>query len=170
MRYNGRIRELVSHDDSRLRKPAHKVKKEELRDPLFRQLLADMAMTMLAKNGIGLAAPQVGVQKQVFVLRTVPVISVVINPIVTPDTESEVIEEDEGCLSLPGQQIGIKRHSRVTIRGWEPGGKTMTFKLEGLLARVVQHETDHLQGLLIDQLHARHASSLFLAGYTQASH
>ncbi len=119
--------------------------------------LADhMAETMYSAPGIGLAAPQVGVNKRLLVADVDPRgpesdLIVLINPeIVT--AEGEVIIE-EGCLSVPDCQAEVKRHEKVTVRGLNLEGQEVEIEAEGLLAVVLQHEIDHLNGVLfIDRI------------------
>lgn len=119
-------------------------------------LIDDMIETMHAVRGLGLAANQVGVPKRLCVINTVireekiPLI-VVINPYIVE--KEGLIEAEEGCLSIPGYMTKIKRAERVYVRGLNREGKTLEVEGRGLLARVLQHEIDHLDGLLfIDRM------------------
>ena len=116
-------------------------------------LVADMVATMYAADGVGLAACQVGVDLAVFVFdcpdasheRTV---GVVCNPVLTlPEGKDRQLEEDdEGCLSLPGAFVACARPDFATVRGTGLDGEPVQFSGDGLLARCLQHETDHTQG------------------------
>jgi len=120
------------------------------------KLVDHMAETMYSAPGIGLAATQVGVSKQVLVADIAPrrpesELIVLINPEIVA-AEGEVIFE-EGCLSVPDYQAEVKRHEKVTVRGLNLKGEEVEIEAEGLLAVVLQHEIDHLNGMLfIDRL------------------
>ena len=113
-------------------------------------LVRDMINLMLSNNGVGLAANQVGVLKQVFVaspnMRREEVL-VLFNPRIIR-RRGRVISE-EGCLSLPGINIKIKRAASIEACGLDLEGKEIRIKADGLLARIIQHEVDHLNGKLI---------------------
>jgi peptide deformylase len=120
------------------------------------ELVDHMAETMYSAPGIGLAATQVGVAKQVLVADIAPrrpesELIVLINPEIVA-AEGEVIFE-EGCLSVPDYQAEVKRHEKITVRGLNLKGEEVEIEAEGLLAVVLQHEIDHLNGMLfIDRL------------------
>ena len=120
------------------------------------KLVDHMTETMYSAPGIGLAATQVGVAKQVLVADIAPrrpesELIVLINPEIVA-AEGEVIFE-EGCLSVPDYQAEVKRHEKVTVRGLNLQGEEVEIEAEGLLAVVLQHEIDHLNGMLfIDRL------------------
>ena len=109
-----------------------------------------MAQTMKEKNGIGLSAPQIGVSKRIIVVQTDfenQDFLAVINPkIIKKSRETETGEE--GCLSFPGIYLKIKRAKEIEIEGLDINGKKLNLKTKGLLARVFQHEIDHLDGVL----------------------
>jgi peptide deformylase len=132
-----------------LREPAKPV---ERFDRALRQLAKDMIETMYDAPGVGLAGPQVGISLQLFVFddgEHGP--TFVANPELL-DAEGEVIEE-EGCLSIPGPYHPTPRARTIRLRGQDVKGKEVDLVGEGLLARIFQHETDHLQGMLyIDRL------------------
>ena len=107
----------------------------------------DMLETMLTNDGVGLAGPQVGVDKRLFVLcepEREPMI--VVNPEVT-QLEGRV-NGDEGCLSLPEVYATVPRAGRVRVRGSDEAGRKLDFEAEGFLARIFQHENDHLDGIV----------------------
>lgn len=110
------------------------------------ELTMRMSETMLAHNGIGLAAPQVGILTQVFVLRANPIIAV-FNPRIV-DASSEMRINPEGCLSFPGLAIKVKRAAKVRVRYQQPNREIVTREFAGLTARAFQHEYDHLYGIL----------------------
>jgi peptide deformylase len=121
-------------------------------DDHTQHLIDDMIETMYAAKGIGLAANQVGISKRLCVIdvsvreEKSPLI-VLINPLIVE--KEGMVEAEEGCLSIPGYMTNIKRAERVYIRGLSREGKTVEIECTGLLARALQHEIDHLDGLLI---------------------
>jgi peptide deformylase len=121
-------------------------------DESLLQLIDDMFETMREAHGIGLAAPQVGVSRRLIVVDIsemhpeYPPIAL-INPVIMK-AEDEALGE-EGCLSLPGVRAIIRRAENVIVRGRLPSGAEIAFEGTGLMARVLQHEIDHLDGLLI---------------------
>jgi peptide deformylase len=117
-----------------------------------RRLVDDMVETMRDAPGVGLAAPQVGVLERIFVWEVDERWGVVVNPRVVARSEA-VVEEEEGCLSLPGLAYDVVRTARVRVEGVDLDGKKVSFEADDLLARVCQHEIDHLDGVLfIDRL------------------
>ncbi len=115
--------------------------------PSERLLIKSMFETMYDHKGIGLAAPQVGINEQIFVTDVGEGPVVFINPHITKKRGSEVMEE--GCLSLPGIQAQIKRPQRIFVSYLDENNKKIEREYDGLLARVILHETDHLRGKLI---------------------
>jgi peptide deformylase len=125
-------------------------------DERLRRLAGDMMETMLDAPGVGLAAPQVGVLKQLFTYQVSDEDSgAVINPVLL-DASEEVLDDDEGCLSFPGLFYPVERPTRIEVRHVDLDGEEHTRQLEAFDARVWLHEMDHLAGVLfIDHL-ARH--------------
>jgi peptide deformylase len=146
------VRTILTDNHPTLRKLAKRVDPDEIRDPLFQQLIDDMFATMYAAPGIGLAAPQVDVSKRIFVIHLQdddpahgPL--VIINPKFTI-TEGE-IESIEGCLSVPGYIGDVTRYERVVCAGLDRNGRKISVEGNGdLFARCLQHELDHLDGVL----------------------
>ena len=132
-----------------LRQPA---KPDERFDRALRRLADDMPETMYDAPGVGLAGPQVGVSLRIFTYDDGETGSqVMVNPDLT-DAEGEIVDE-EGCLSIPGPFHPTPRFRRITCRGVDLEGRPVEVVGEGLLARIFQHETDHLNGMLyIDRL------------------
>jgi peptide deformylase len=116
-------------------------------DPL--ELAHILAQTMIVNNGIGLAAPQVGLPYRSFVMGGNPIFCC-FNPVIV-DTSSEQIYLEEGCLTFPGLIVKVKRPKMIRARYTEPNGQTVTKKFIGMTARVFQHELDHLNGILFTQ-------------------
>ena len=125
--------------------------------PQLHELVQDMHHTMEALNGAGLAAPQIGIGLQVVIFgvtrnprypdaEEVPY-TVLINPQIVP-LDQEIEEDWEGCLSVPGMRGLVPRYKRLRYQGHDQYGKTIERSVSGFHARVVQHECDHLQGIL----------------------
>ena len=145
------LREILTDGHPTLRKVAKKVDPAEIGDPIFQQLLDDMFATMYAAPGIGLAAPQVGVSKRIFIVDMQdeddahgPL--VVINPKFTlAEGERDGIE---GCLSVPGMVGDVTRFNHVVVTGLDRHGRKLKLDAEGYFAVCLQHENDHLDGVL----------------------
>ncbi len=149
------IHEILKMGDPRLLQVAQPV--EQFDTPALHTLIADMFETMRATQGVGLAAPQIGVDLQVMVFcvesnqrypqaPSVPE-TVLINPVLTPLTQ-ETEEGWEGCLSVPGLRGAVNRYAMIRYQGMDVMGKPIDRVVEGFHARVVQHEYDHLIGKL----------------------
>jgi len=115
-------------------------------DKELRTLVKDLQETMLDAPGVGLAAPQIGVGLRVFSYHVDDVLGHLINP--TLDLTDEELEDDEGCLSFPGLAFPTVRAYGVVAKGFDQHGEPVTIEGTELLARCVQHETDHLDGVL----------------------
>ncbi|HOY66992.1 MAG TPA: peptide deformylase [Candidatus Ozemobacteraceae bacterium] len=138
-------------------------------DDELRTLVRDMFETMYKNNGVGLAAPQVGVNKRLFVIDTGDNPLTFINPEILEAAGKETC--NEGCLSLPGLQETVTRAKWIKARAMDLDGNTFEIEADGLLARAVQHENDHLDGVLfIDRiskarrLQIRHELEIIEAG------
>ena len=146
------MREIVIYPDPVLRKKAKEVKRI---DDGVARLAAEMAETMYAAPGIGLAAPQVGVSERVILVDVTgperKELITLVNPVIV-EKEGRVIFE-EGCLSLPEVREKVERAARVLVRGYDLDEREREIEAEGLLAIALQHEIDHLNGVLfIDYL------------------
>lgn len=138
-------------------------------DERLRTLVADMVATMYAADGVGLAANQIGVSLRVFVFDCpdddgVRHKGVACNPVLSlPEgRDRRLIESDEGCLSLPGAFVTCPRPDRARVEGHDEHGEQTTFTGEGLLARCLQHESDHLDGIVFgDRLPDRARKRLY---------
>lgn len=117
-------------------------------DPI--ELAHDLAQTMLDKNGMGLAANQLGLPYRVFAIKANPIL-VCFNPIIVDESLSNQIYLEEGCLSFPGLIVKVKRPAKIKVRYTEPNSETVTKTFEGLTARIFQHELDHLDGIVFTQ-------------------
>lgn len=149
------IRDVLKMGDPRLLEPARPV--EDFASHELTQLVVDMHDTMRALNGAGLAAPQIGVGLQVVIFEVVAnprypdaenvPFTVLINPLLTP--LSDDLEEGwEGCLSVPGMRGLVPRHTSLRYQGFDQTGQPIDRTVSGFHARVVQHEVDHLRGIL----------------------
>jgi peptide deformylase len=137
--------EVKTFGDPVLKTRATRVK--EFDDALLR-LTEEMLVTMREREGVGLAANQVGRLRRVLVAGIEEDEYVLINPVIEARSdETEVLAE--GCLSIPGIQVDVERPVAVTVSGQDAAGEEIRFEAEGLLARVFQHEIDHLDGVLI---------------------
>lgn len=150
--------EIIQPDNDILRKRAHKVTSF---DKKFQKLVDDMIETMLDAPGVGLAAPQVAISQRLIVVRLpddseedreeygdqAGKVYVVANPKIIKSSK-EMVTGVEGCLSLPGLLGEVNRHESVVVTGQDRHGKDFRIKARGWLARVFQHEIDHLDGQL----------------------
>lgn len=130
--------------DPVLRTPAVKVTDF---DESLKALEQRMIRTMYEENGVGLAAPQIGVSLAMFVMDCDEVVATVCNPVLTIDSE-ELLIENEGCLSVAGERQDRARFAAATVSGQDVNGEPITVSCEGYAARCLQHETDHLVGRL----------------------
>jgi peptide deformylase len=145
------ILEILQYPDPRLNTPAQRVEKL---DAATRKLIDDMAETMYAAPGVGLAATQVDVHKQIIVIDVSEDRSdlrVFVNPEITRREGAAV--NQEGCLSLPGIYDNVERAESVTVTALDRSGARFTLNASGMLATCIQHEMDHLQGkIFVDYL------------------
>ena len=162
-------KEVVQNPAEVLRKKAAKIKK--FNTPELIELISDMMDTVIAEDGVGLAAPQIGVSKSIFIIpedyapeiRTLhpktwlspKLQTVFINPKITYYSDKKETTE-EGCLSVRGKFHPTTRSYEVLLKAQDIKGKKFKVRGEGLLARIFQHETDHLNGILfLDRLHEK---------------
>lgn len=137
------ILKIVYEGDPILRKRAKSVPKVTRR---VTKLLKDMLDTMYAAEGVGLAAPQVGIPERLIVLDVGDGPVRIVNPVLVEESGSEV--DIEGCLSIPGIVGYVERSARVVVSGQDAHGNPLIVEGEGLFARALQHEIDHLDGVL----------------------
>ncbi|MGC9363549.1 MAG: peptide deformylase [Fidelibacterota bacterium] len=136
--------ELKIYPDRVLRQTARSVPNI---DTEIHELVREMEHIMYKHEGIGLAAPQVGILKRIFIADIGDGLFALVNPLITDtDGQDNLVE---GCLSLPGIGVDIRRHQKVAVTGVNLEGEETRLELSGLLARVAQHEIDHLNGVLI---------------------
>jgi peptide deformylase len=171
---------IVTEPDPRIAAPSPRLRQKSAKiervDDSIRKLAADMYETMMAANGVGLAAPQVGILQRLVVIHVPAGMEYEDDPeinlaLVNPEIQRAGGQElgAEGCLSFPDLWGDVSRYTSVTVKAEDTDGKSMKIKARGFLARVLQHEIDHLDGVLffdrmedVQQLHhtseAREAS------------
>ncbi len=159
---------ICTYPDEILKKPAEPL--SEINGNV-QDLIENMVDTMHAAPGIGLAAPQVGESKRIIVVdvsaadEKQPLITM-INPEIVE--HEGAIESEEGCLSIPGYLSTIKRHERVLVRGIDRDGKVFEIEAEGILSRALQHEIDHLNGILFVDRMSKIKREFFRKRYLKA--
>ncbi len=152
---------IITYPEKSLSQPSAKV---ETIDEEIRELIQDMGETMFHESGVGLAAPQVGVNKRILVYNptaadpeddgTKREIAALINPEII-EASGSYLSEDEGCLSVLDFRADVKRYETVRVRAQDMDGKELEFEVRGLPAVIMQHEIDHLDGILfIDRISA----------------
>jgi peptide deformylase len=153
------IRPIIGPDNPALRRKARPL--DQPNTPAAQQLIEDMIETMREAPGVGLAAPQVAVSQRLAVIEYAelpenapedaeppePKLYVIVNPEIVARSEA-MVEGTEGCLSLPGFAGTVLRHEAVTVKAINRRGKPIKIKAKGWLARIFQHEIDHLDGIL----------------------
>lgn len=151
------VREILRMGTPSLLQPSKAVAKREFNSPQLHALLADMLDTMRAAKGAGLAAPQIGENVRVVVFEVVGntrypeaddvPLTVLINPVITP-IGTTMEDGFEGCLSVPGLRGEVPRYAKLRYQGFDAKGAPIDRTVDGFHARVVQHECDHLDGIL----------------------
>lgn len=138
---------IVKDGNPVLRVRAKEVERKEFGTPAFNKLLEDMLETMYDAKGVGIAAPQIGVSKRIFIAESSEGPIALINPIFTKKSW-KFLKGEEGCLSVPGKYDKLKRYKSVTIAALTIDGKEISFTADDFFARILQHELDHLDGFL----------------------
>ncbi|MCG6892104.1 MAG: peptide deformylase [Desulfobacteraceae bacterium] len=150
------IRDIITYPDPFLREPTHKV---EVIDDEIQRLIEDMSETMYAEPGVGLAANQVGSDHSVLLYDVSPREegpnpTALINPEIV-EKEGSQLSENEGCLSVPDFRADVKRYAQIRVRALDRNGEPLDFRTDGFESIVLQHEIDHLRGILfIDRISA----------------
>ncbi|HEX9094192.1 MAG TPA: peptide deformylase [Coriobacteriia bacterium] len=157
--------EIFTHPNPALKQHAQEV--EPATDSDLAHLVQAMAKAMYEAPGVGLAAPQVGVQKRVIVYDVDDGLVALVNPVVTPATSDTEVDE-EGCLSLPGITVSVERPLAVVCEAVGVSGEPVLIEAEGLHARVLCHEVDHLDGTLIIDRAAPEERKAALRRYREA--
>lgn len=137
---------LIKEDDPILRQVATPWDFSLDGDP--NDLIRRMAKTMIEKNGIGLAAPQVGISKRIFIMGNDTKLFACINPEILE--EENVVVDTEGCLSFPNLWLKVKRSDKIKVKYYNALGQEVITEFTGLISRVYQHERDHLDGICFD--------------------
>lgn len=139
--------EVLKKGAPKLRITSEPVSSERFGTPELEQLVEDMIETMKLENGVGIAAPQVGVNDRIIIVDDGKKIDAYINPKII-STSDKMIESEEGCLSVPGVFGIVKRHKKVKLKALDRHGKPVRVSVSGFPAIVFQHEIDHLNGIL----------------------
>lgn len=154
-----------------LRATAQEIDMATFEDPKFQKFVDDMVYTMKVAGGVGLAAPQVNQSIRMFVMGSaipkVP-LTVVINPKIEYIDADGKKQSTEGCLSIPGKQVTVKRFKKIHISYYDRTGKYISKELTGFGAIIAQHEYDHLNGVLIVDLVEQMNTIMNFTGYTNA--
>ncbi len=137
-------REIIKYPNPILRKKSEEIKEMT---PEIKELALDMAETMIKEKGIGLAAPQIGELKRIIVVQTKKGPEIFVNPKIIGKSQGKEITE-EGCLSFPGLFLKIKRPKEIEMKAISFNGEKIQIKAQSLLARALEHEIDHLDGIL----------------------
>jgi len=157
------VRDILHVGNPLLRERSRAITREELASPEMQQLIDDLIDTMHAANGAGIAAPQVGELVRIATIEVIEnprypykpriPLTIVVNPIIEP-LDDELVEINEGCLSVPNMRGNVMRYVNVRVRWWDRDGGEHDEVRRGLTAGTFQHECDHLDGLLfLDRVH-----------------
>lgn len=138
--------EILTHPNPVLKDRAAEVDVNS--DTDLRRLVKTMAAAMYENQGVGLAAPQIGVQKRVIVFDVDDGLAAICNPVIV-DRSDEMVVDEEGCLSVPGISVPVARAESVVCEGQSINGERIVIEASEFVARVLQHEIDHLDGTLI---------------------
>lgn len=138
---------VLHNPNKELRVVSEPVALDRLGSKELKKLIKDLKDTMKEENGVGIAAPQVGVHERVIIAETEEGPTAFINPEIT-ERAFKLVDSEEGCLSVPGVWGIVKRHRAVTVKALKEDGTPVQFKANGLLAIIFQHEIDHLDGIL----------------------
>jgi peptide deformylase len=139
--------QIITHPNPILRRISKEVDVKKIKHPDQKETIKGMVSTMLEKDGVGLAAPQIGINDRIIVVNTKDRVIAMINPEITRKSITKEAME-EGCISVPGIFGNVKRNKKIDCIFYNEEGKRMKLKASGLLARIIQHETDHLDGIL----------------------
>jgi peptide deformylase len=161
------VREILHVGNPLLRERSREVARDELQSAEVQNLIDDLIDTMHAANGAGIAAPQIGELVRIATIEVnhnprypykppIP-LTVVVNPVIE-FLDDELVEINEGCLSVPGMRGNVMRHVNIRVRYWDRDGNEHDDVRRGLTAGTFQHELDHLDGVLfLDRVHDTHS-------------
>lgn len=138
---------ILTQPNPILRKKSAEINLEIVKNREFKNLISSMAKTMIKTDGVGLAAPQIGKNIRLAVINSRDGVFCLINPKFTKKSWAREFGQ-EGCLSIPGIFGMVKRHKKVSLTYYNQDGKKIKLTAEGMMARVIQHEVDHLDGIL----------------------
>ncbi len=144
--------DIVLHPNKILRQVSAPITLEDLSNPEFKTLISEMTETMIEKDGVGLAAPQIGKNIRLIIVKNQEQVLIMINPKIIKKSWAKKIE-DEGCLSVLGSDglpyyLPVARHQKISVNYTNISGEKKNIKATNFLARAIQHEIDHLDGVL----------------------
>jgi len=142
-----KILEIVTNPNPLLRKKSVKIRGSEIDSNACRELYRQMSRTMIARDGVGLAAPQIGKNIRLITINTKNGVLCMINPEIIKKSWKKCWDE-EGCISVPNTYGQVRRHYKVSCIYLNKNSQKQKIEAEGLLARIIQHEIDHLDGIL----------------------
>lgn len=162
--------EIIKIGHPTLRAEAQEINHTEIQAPEFQQLIDDMVSTMSDAGGVGLAAPQINKSIRMFVMKSWPNVplTVVINPKIEYLESYGKKDSVEGCLSIPGKSMKVKRFKKIHLSYFDREGEYISRELSGFGAIIAQHEYDHLNGVLIVDLVEQMFSDIISTGYAGA--
>lgn len=138
---------VITNPNPHLRRQAKEISADKIKTKKLQEFCLDMAETMLKKDGVGLAATQVDENIRLVTIKDKEAILILINPKITKKSFARVWGE-EGCLSVPGVYGQVRRHKKITCLYLDQAGKPKKIEASDMLARIIQHEVDHLDGIL----------------------
>jgi len=147
-----KIYDIITHPNEILRKKSEEIDISKIKSAKMKIFLSDMKETMLEKDGVGLATPQIGKNIRIIIVNNNGEITTMINPKITKKSWARKIAQ-EGCLSIPNVFGDVKRHKKIKCVFYDESGEKKSLAVSDLPARIIQHEIDHLEGILfIDKL------------------
>ncbi len=140
-------RPVLHNPDPQLRVKSEDVSADRINTPEMKLLIKELKETMRKENGVGIAAPQIGVHDRVIIAEIDGIATAYINPVIS-NRSFRMIDSEEGCLSVPGMWGIVKRHRSITVTALNEDGEAVVLKPQGFDATIFQHEIDHLDGVL----------------------
>ena len=138
---------ILTNPNPQLRERSREIDVERIKTPEYQEFADAFASQMVISDGVGLAAPQIGIQERIIAVQEKNKIGIYANPEIIKRSPAMQIDE-EGCLSVPGIYGMVERHKRVTVRAYDRHGRRVELELSGFPAVIFQHEIDHLDGVL----------------------
>lgn len=138
---------VLTNPNTELRKKSEELSVDKINTEETNTLIQDMIETMILEKGVGIAAPQMGIHKRIIIVDIGNGPQAIINPKIVSKSFSKV-DSEEGCLSVPGVYGIVERHKKVKVKAYTQEGKKITIKTDGFPSIVLQHEIDHLNGIL----------------------